>query len=286
MPIRAAAVGLEIGPYDTELTTRRVLAYAASLGETSDVYFDDARPGGIVAHPMMVIALEWPASRDLRETREFGASDDERRRVVHAGQDTRIFKPLRPGLKLRLSGRLVSARRIKPGTMTVSRLTLTDDAGEPVAVSYATAIYRGVELDGDDTVDDQPPPWPERAPAGAWTETRVPIQRELPHLYTECADIWNPIHTERAFALASKLPDIILHGTCTLALAIKEVVAGPLSGNPEGLIRYGCRFTGMVIPGGAITVRHAPAGASGAVFEVLDEAGDTVIGDGRALFGA
>lgn len=286
MPIRAAAVGLEIGPYESELTTRRMLAYAAALGETADVYFDDARAGGIVAPPMMVIPLEWPASRDLRETPEFGASDEERRRVVHAGQDTQIFRPLTPGLNLRLRGRLVAARRVQPGTLTISRLTLEDDAGNRLATSYATAIYRGVELDGDDTVEDQPPPWPDLAPAGGWAETSVPIARELPHVYTECADIWNPIHTERAFALASGLPDIILHGTCTLALAIKQVVAGPLAGDPLRLKRFGCRFSGMVVPGGGIVVRHAASGGGdSALFEVRDDTANTVISDGRALFG-
>ncbi|MEK9752760.1 MAG: MaoC/PaaZ C-terminal domain-containing protein [Rhodospirillaceae bacterium] len=285
MPIRAAAVGFEIGPYESELTARRALAYAATLGETADIHFSDAREGGIIAPPMMVIPIEWPASRDLRETEAFGLGEDERRRVVHAGQDTRIFQPLRPGIKLRLKGTLVSAERIKPGTKTVSRLDIVDDAGKPVATSYATAIYRGVGLDGDDTVIDAPPPWPDLAPAQAWTDKTVPIARELPHLYTECADIWNPIHTERAYALKSGLPDIILHGTCTLALAVKEVVAGPLAGDPLRLTRYACRFSGMVIPGGAITVRHADAG-DGAHFEVMDDGGNRVISDGRALFGA
>jgi len=288
MPIRAAAVGHEIGPFPTKLTTRRILAYAAGLGETADVFFDDARDGGIVAPPMMVIPLEWPMSRDLRETDTFGASDDERRRVVHAGQDTQIFRPLTPGLELRIKGRLVSAQRIKPGTKTVSRLSIEALDGTPFAVSYATAIYRGVDLDGDDTVEDVPPPWPDLAAAGAWTETAVPIARDLPHVYTECADIWNPIHTERDFALKSGLPDIILHGTCTLALAVKEVVAGPLGGNPGRLKRFGCRFSGMVIPGGEITVRHADARdgpAGGALFEVLDDAGKPAVSDGRALFG-
>jgi len=286
MPIRAAAVGLEIGPYETELTTRRILAYAAGLGETADVFFDDARPGGIQAPPMMVIPLEWPMSRDLRETEAFGASNDERRRVVHAGQDTQILRPLTPGLKLQIKGRLVSAERIKPGTRTVSRLTIEDMDGMPFAVSYATAIYRDVELDGEPAVEDAPPAWPDLTAAGDWTETAVPIARELPHVYTECADIWNPIHTERDFALKSGLPDIILHGTCTLALAIKEVVAGPLGGAPERLRRFGCRFSGMVIPGGEITVRHAKAAdGAGALFEVLDEAGKPVISNGQALFG-
>ena len=283
MPIRAAAVGQEIGPYAFEITTRSALAYAAGLGETADVYFDDARPEGIIAPPMMVIPLEWPASRDLRETPAFGATDEERQRVVHAEQDTQIHQPIRPGMRVKSTGRLVAVKRSRPGALTISRLTLETTDGAPIATSYSTAIYRGVEIDGDDSIEDQPPIWPEQLMSGDWVEKSVPIARELPHIYTECADIWSPIHTERTTALAAGLPDIILHGTCTLALAIKEVVGERLEGDPLQLKRFACRFTGMVIPGTDIRVRHAPA-PRGATFEVLNADGDLAISRGQVLF--
>jgi len=97
MPIRSTAVGTETPPYDQDITTRRCLAYAAALGETDDVYFDDARPGGIIAHPAMAVSLEWPPSRDLRLVPAFGATPDEHLRVVHAEQDTQFHTPIRPG---------------------------------------------------------------------------------------------------------------------------------------------------------------------------------------------
>lgn len=118
---------------------------------------------------------------------------------------------------------------------------------------------------------------------GDWTETVIPISRELPHVYTECADIWNPIHTERAVALAAGLPDIVLHGTCTWALAVREIVADLLGGDPEGLERFSGRFTGMIFPGSDIIVRYA-ATDTGARYEVIAADGSIAISDGRALF--
>ena len=53
MPINTTAVGLETELYSFDITARQCLAYAAALGETADVYFDDARSGGIVAMPAM-----------------------------------------------------------------------------------------------------------------------------------------------------------------------------------------------------------------------------------------
>ena len=95
------------------------------------------------------------------------------------------------------------------------------------------------------------------------------MAREMPHVYTECADIWNPIHTERAVALAAGLPDIILHGTATLALAARELLNREAGGNPTRLARIACRFGAMVIPGSIIRVTAS---------------GETPVEDGRAVF--
>ena len=289
MPVLSTAVGSEIGPYEEELTTRDSLAYAAGLGETSSIYFDDARADGIFAHPMMVMPLEWPVSRDLRSMPSFGVTNEEQRRVVHAEQDTEIFTPMRSGIRIISKGRLVAAKRIKPGTMTISRLTLETNDGTPISTSYSTAIYRGVELQGDDTIEQQPPDWPQQVSTRSLKETIIPIRRELPHIYTECTNLWNPIHTERKVALAAGLPDIILHGTCTLALAMKEVIASRPGPNahevsPVKLKRFAGRFSGMVIPGSNIRVRHATV-SEGSKFDVFNVDNDLVISNGRAIFG-
>jgi len=282
MPIRAAAVGSETAAYAFEASKRRCLAYAAALGETADVYFNDARPCGIVAPPAMVVSPEWPASRDLRLIPEFGATADEHLRVVHAQQDTQFHRPIRPGDQLTATGRLISVERIKPGAKTVTKLTLETDSGAPVATSYSTAIYRGVETEGPDTVAEAAPDWPDGSAPADWTETAVSVARELPHIYTECADIFAGIHTEREVALAAGLPDIILHGTCTWALASKEIISTRLAGDPTRLRRFTGRFTGMVIPGTDITIRHAAADG-GIHFEVIAADGSKAISGGRAL---
>ena len=283
MPINAAAAGSLVDPFDVEIDVRNCLAYAAGMGETADVYFDDARPGGIVAPPAMVVSLEWPASRDVRTTEAFGGTPEERQRGVHAVQDTQFHRMMRPVDRVRVSGQLVAIKKIKPGALTVTRIDLATADGEPVATTYTTGINRGVDVNGEDSVLEEAPDWPEDTPSGNWTETVIPIARELPHVYTECADIWNPIHTEREVALAAGLPDIILHGTATWALAVREIVADRLGGDPTRLARFTGRFTGMVIPGTDITVRHASTD-KGACYEVIAADGSKAISAGRALF--
>lgn len=283
MPINAAATGNPVEPYEIDIDVRKCLAYAAGMGELADIYFDDARPGGIVAPPAMVVSLEWPASRDVRTTAAFGGTPEERQRGVHAVQDTQFHRPIRPGDRIHVSGRLVAIRKIKPGALTVTRIDLATADGEPVATTYTTGINRDVDVNGDDSVFEEPPNWPEDTPPNDWTETDIPVARAMPHVYTETADIWNPIHTEREVALAAGLPDIILHGTATWALAVREVVAARLGGDPARLARFTGRFTGMVIPGTDITVRHASTN-KGAVYEVIAADGSKAISAGRALF--
>jgi acyl dehydratase len=100
------------------------------------------------------------------------------------------------------------------------------------------------------------------------------------HTYTECARIWNPIHTDRAVALGAGLPDIILHGTATLALAISKLVSECLQGDPSRVNRLGGRFAAMVLMPSTLTlVLHSDE--SGEIsFTMLNEQGEPAISQG------
>jgi acyl dehydratase len=113
-----------------------------------------------------------------------------------------------------------------------------------------------VDAVGAARVLDTPPPLP-ASPAtdGARARVDVFIPPHAPHVYTECADIYNPIHTEHAVALAAGLPDIIVHGTLILAYAVREVINHEAGADPERLARVSCRFAGMVIPGTTMHVQ-------------------------------
>jgi acyl dehydratase len=111
-------------------------------------------------------------------------------------------------------------------------------------------------------------------------EDRVAIGAGLAHVYTECARIWNPIHTDVAFARAAGLPGLILHGTATLALAVSRVVARVLGGDPSRVRGVAVRFAGMVPMPSAVTVRGHEAGDTEIHFDAVDSAGRPVLGRG------
>ena len=78
------------------------------------------------------------------------------------------------------------------------------------------------------------------------------------------------------------MPDIILHGTATWALAGRELIRKRADGDPTRLRRLHGRFTGMVIPGVPIEIRIGPAHGSLVAFDVLNAQGKAAISDGIA----
>ncbi len=252
MVLRTSAVGQGLGESIVEVTPRMTMAYAAALGEDGEGYIDDLRRGGVVAPPPFCVVLEWPIvnGRTYREV-SYGS--------IHVLQDSRFHRLVRPGDRLRTTGRVIQVRQTRAGALMVSRLTTTDaGSGDPVVTSWFGAIFLRMTVDGTGAALEEPAalrPTPGLS-AGEVERAVVPIGRTLPHIYTECADIWNPIHTERTIALATKLPDIILHGTATWALTAQTLIRYRGGGDPSRLLRLAGRFHGMVIPGADITVEH------------------------------
>jgi acyl dehydratase len=116
-------------------------------------------------------------------------------------------------------------------------------------------------------------------PSGA-ARLPVTVPAWLAHAYSECARIWNPIHTDIAVARAAGLPGIILHGTATLALAISQVIRHA-DLDPRAVRRVRASFTGMVPLPSRLTVRVLEATeGTGYLFDVLGEDNAPVLSRG------
>ena len=144
---------------------------------------------------------------------------------------------------------------------------------------------RGVAIEGPlVTPIAQAPAWPQapQAKAVAVAAARIPISVSagLGNVYTETARIYNPIHSDRAFALAAGLPDIILHGTASLALAVSALVNRLLGGAADQVTRLGGRFASMVLMPQELTLQITAQGAGWVLFELLNEGQAPVIKEG------
>jgi acyl dehydratase len=252
LTVSSDLVGRELGPLSHAVDARWLMAYAAGLGETEARYYDTLNAAGPAAHPIFPVCYEWPLAVALRAAT---ISEEIARLSVHAVHDLTIHRPPRAGDTLSTTARIAGITRRPAGTLVVVYFDTVDADGRPVTTTAYGSVYRGVGVVGGDR--HPAASMPDLDATLTWSPAataRVDVPMQLAHLYTECARIWNPIHTDVAIAKQAGLPAIILHGTATLALAVSRLLSY-LEAEPRQVTRVSCRFTGMVCLPSTFTVR-------------------------------
>ena len=277
LALPSGRLGAESAPVRQVVDARWLMAYAAGLGETDARFFDTVGPAGPLAHPLFAVCYEWPP---LVALREHVIGDDLAPRSVHATHDLAVTRMPRAGETVTTTARVVAIERRRAGALVVARLTTVGADGSPLTITDYGSVYRGVEPAETGRIAE--PIAPVAAPAtadGSWSE-RVEIGGGAAHVYTECARIWNPIHTDAAVARDAGLPAIILHGTATLALAVSRVAARELAGDVARIHRVRARFTGFVRLPSTLIVRGRGRTGSAIAFDAVDADGASVLGEG------
>jgi acyl dehydratase len=281
--IPAKLVGLEVGAVSQTIDARWLMAYAAALGETDPRFYDTSAPSGPLVHPLFPVCYEWAVALTVRsrtikpELMPLG---------VHTTHHLVIHKRVEAGDRLLTRGQVLTVQPSRSGTRVVIRYSTVDRNGRPVTTTDYGSIFRGVTTDGKASVAVPPLERLERPPGD---ETRwsaaVPVAAQAGHVYSECARIWNPIHTDLAVARAAGLPGPILHGTATLALAVSRVVRHDLGSDPTRVTALAARLTGMVPMPSTFTVRGRGRAGDRIAFDAVNERGESVVSDGvlRAL---
>ena len=256
MPVPSSVVGLQTDPISHTIDNRWVMSYAAGLGDESPVQLDPTRPGGLLAHPLFPVCFEWPTVLAVRHLGPLhdAVSAAEARRAIHATHDLTITRLVVPGDVLRTVATVIGVQRRSPGAFLTMDMITTDAAGAEVCRTRQGSLYLGTDVQGPDRPAPPEAAMPELNAEPAHNET-VAVGATAAHVYTECARIWNPIHTDLAVALDAGLPGLILHGTATLAHAVSVGVRQLGGGDPRTIRRIRGRFGAMVPMPGALTVR-------------------------------
>ena len=275
----------EVGAYTVAksylLDARRIMAYASSIDDTNEAYFDDTRPDGLKVHPAICFSLQWNARfrPDLPpnpRAAPFG---------VHAETDLRIYQPFKQNQMVTVQGQLIARRRIAPSVLSVDRFRMIDSQGNLLAELDYNGITRGATLNGPDKEISPSPEttFLDKADAPVWQES-IYIPRHAGQQYTECADIYNPIHTERSAALAAGLPDIILHGSATKAHALTQVINHCFDGDAARVTRLYGQLRAMILMDTTIQVQclaeREQGGEKQIFFSVLNQDGQPAIANG------
>ena len=280
MPLNSTIVGASTNTLTHEVDERWLMAYAAGLSDQNPLYLD-TKAHAVLAHPLFPVCLEWPVQLEARQIDGFASmTREEAARAVHASHDLQLYRPIRAGDTLVTQGTYVRVQRIRPGAASTIRLDTRDKAtGELIARTHQVGIHRGVAVEGEDRASEDvpaPPPTPHLKDA---LREDIDVPAGAAHIYTECARIWNPIHTDRAVALAAGLPDIILHGTATMALAVSRIVNRYADGDPSRVKRLGGRLAAMVLM--PSTLQLETAWDDGVVaYQARNGSGELAISDG------
>lgn len=288
MPLDKKMIGCQTQGIEHWVDERWLMGYAACLGDLNPAYMD-TQAGNVIAHPVFPVCLEWPPILDTRKLSAADTlTDEESQRGVHAAHDLHVFRPIVAGEKLTTQATMTGIAAIKPGAAYTMRLDTFDAEQKLVCTTYQLSIYRGVEVidgaAGNAAQTAIAPALPPALPISSTHNHHIDIPANLAHTYTECAHIWNPIHTDRAVALAAGLPDIILHGTATLALAVTRIVNERLGGDSTSVRRIGGRFAAMVLMPSTVILQLSDSVEGHLSFQVLNAEGETAISKGFICF--
>ena len=286
MPLSSDLVGITGAPFASTIDARWAMNFAAGIDDVTPILYDTTSDS-LPIHPMVLGHPEFEATKRGRDLAAL--MPDEHRRGVHVRLDSRLHQPLRTGLELTTTPQIVGAYRHRAGAYLGLRHETRTLAGEPVATTFYGSIQRGTELVGDDvrpTLEDRPSV-PADAEGGPALELSIPAN--ACHVYSECARIYNPFHTDLRVAHEVGLDGLILHGTATLARSVAAIAGALFEGDPSSISRIAADFKGMVVVPASLTLTYQrftnDAGKDTVTFEVRNAAGDRVIADGLIEFG-
>jgi acyl dehydratase len=270
VPLPFAIVGRSTEPVTNEIDADWVNGFATSVGDRAD---------NDTAHPLFAVCVEWPAVTAAARLDDGALLPDERRRGIHATHDLTIHRLLRAGDIVSTIATVEALEPHKRGTMERLRIETRDATGALVATTVMGSLFLDVGIEGGTVAPAAPADSERLTHAAAVSRSRVAVAADQAQRYSEGSRIWNPIHTEAAAATAAGLPAPILHGTCTLALAMSALFASA-GIDASTLRRVQARFGGMVLMPSVLELRVSRPAEHALSFEAFDAQGVAVIRDG------
>lgn len=278
MTLSAETVGYQGSAFQHTVDARWSMAYSACLNDMTACYFDNADGNEITTHPLFPVCVEWPGIVE-----SLHVNNIDMRNTVHATHDLHIHRLIQPTTELETSAVIIGIEQRKPGIYLGWRLDTRDKQGELVCQTYQGNLFLRSQLNGEGQWMEAMPATPVVETTASFSaESTIDVPANLGHTYTECARIWNPIHSDQATARAAGLNAPLLHGTASLALATSAVVNELLDQDPARVKRIGGRFSAMVMMPSSLTLKTRRE-KSTIFFELINSSQEAVISDGYVV---
>ena len=269
-----AAVGTTFKPHARFVTPEEIVAYANAV--------DDENPRYLGVEPEVAPPLF--AVRPLFEGLELAIADKtldaDLMQLVHGEQEMIFHDVLRPWDLVTPRAEIASVVEKSSGWLVDVHQTLWRE-GELVVEAHSGLFVKNPDAKKvSSTKEASSAQADDEDPIHADDQVVAPNQ---PHRYAEASGDHNPIHTDPEVAKAAGLPDIILHGLCTMAFAARALVDGVLDGDVEKLARMKVRFARPVTPGMTLETRiWETEDDRDFVFDTIDQDGNQVLSHGVA----
>jgi acyl dehydratase len=276
MPLNKSFLGkvyTSADPWPVEAAATR--AYAAATNTTNPRYLED---GALMAPPMYGVVFTYLALAQPLFDTELGVN---MMRLVHGEQDMRFFKAVKPGDVIKTSSTIKAISDKTSGELLDVALEAVNQHGEKVmeAVSglFIKGRVRGAKKEDVERQEEVPPS------GKVVLETQVTVAPDQSIRYADASGDHNPIHEDPNMARAAGLPDIILHGLCSMAFVHNALTEKMCGGDPLKVSRLRVRFNKPVMMGDVLTIKvFETTTPRHFAVEVYNPAGQAVIKDGLA----
>lgn len=263
MPLNPKVVGKRYKCEPFEITAHETIYYALGYNEDNDAYFDNRRPGGIIAPPMYGVRYTADPTTKIIFDEETGLNFAA---VVHYSQEFTWLKTIKPGDYLTTEAVITTVEVRKKGAVLGWETESFNQKGEKVVLSKWEFFDRSA---GDPNAVEAKRSSP--TPGKPLFTQQMKVRNGQTYIYAEPSGDHNVIHIDPEVATNVGLPGIILQGLCTMAFGHKALVdnfCGP-DRNPERIKRYRVQLARNVLPGQTLTFQG---------FEIGKEAGGTKYG--------
>jgi acyl dehydratase len=269
--------GQAIRSEEFRVNTVRLAQFAAATNDVNPQHREGRTAPPVFAHvPVMQATVE--ALQKVTTAFAF-----------HGEHDFRFHEPIRPGMRLYSSARLMGVHGTPAGAAIVIRTETHTDREELMNEQYFTALVAKESVAapaGEAAPEHQVPDDATAGPPVA--SATAPLDADQTRRYADAARDYSDYTMSAEAARAKGLEAPLVHGMLTLALAGNAVVEHGCGADSARLKRLACRFSAplYLVPGQALTTRlwrlDRRDGRDGYAFESRDAGGHIVLKHGLA----
>ncbi|MFX1508185.1 MAG: MaoC/PaaZ C-terminal domain-containing protein [Promethearchaeota archaeon] len=223
----------------------KTIAYAKATNETNPLYYE-------LDENKLLIPVLFPVTMAIAPLKEMVTDDTlnfDVTQMIHGEQEILYFRPLRPWDEIKTKLELESIDIKESGDILWAKTSGSTE--DELIFEMRAGIFFKKPRKRSRPIK---PKVKEKIIEKQIIITKqMKVTSDQSARYAAASGDNNPIHLDKDIALTVGLPDIILHGLCTLAFAVQAIVDGLASGDPTKVKRVKARFSRPVFMNNTLT---------------------------------